>query len=386
MTKRRVAFMLDLDWPFKRHHGVFAGTQEYAREHDRWECILDAHPERTLEKRRGGRLVYDGIIARVEAPLGEAAKRLGVPIVNVWASSPVKDVPLVSPDFAAVGRMAAEHLMGRGFRHFGFLGFTRQRPNKASRKAFEETVRQAGYDCSAFMVPPRYAARANDWGVFNARLEKWIDSWQTPIGVNVSYDILCRYLACACARKGVPVPREAALLGTHNELIVCNHPEPSLSSIELGYERVGYRAAELLDAMMDGQPAPAKPILLEPAGLMARQSTDVLAVEDPLVGRALRFMAEHGHERIHVPDVATAAHVTRRTLERRFRRVLGRSINDEISRLRVERAKRLLIESRKPMKLLAGEAGFHNAVQMCAVFKRVEGITPSQYRREHRRK
>jgi LacI family transcriptional regulator len=383
MPKRRVALMLELDWPLKRHHGVFAGTQHYAQERGRWECIVDAHPQQRLVEGGRGTPAYDGIIARVRRPLAKIAKRVGVPMVNVWVNSPVTDVPLVSPDYEAVGRMAAAHLMGRGFRQFGFLGFSRQRTVKAKRRAFEATVAAAGYPCSALLVPSGYASRASNWGLFNERLDEWIDTWDLPIGVHVSYDILCRYLACACARKGVHVPREAALVGTHNEPVLCAHPEPSLTSIELGYERVGYQAAELLDQMMDGAPAPNAPILLEPTALVPRQSTDSLAVDDPLVAQALRFISEHGHERIQVSHVAAAAPTTRRTLERRFRAVLGRSVGEEVARLRVERAKRLLAESDTPIKRLASEAGFRDAMHMCNTFKRVEGITPSAYRRQH---
>ncbi|KPJ72505.1 MAG: hypothetical protein AMS14_07635, partial [Planctomycetes bacterium DG_20] len=170
----------------------------------------------------------------------------------------------------------------------------------------------------------------------------------------------------------------------HNEPVICAHPEPSLTSIELGYERVGYRAAELLDRMMDGAPAPAEPILIEPAALLPRRLTDALAVDDPVAARALRFVSEHAHERIKVRDVAAATQVARRKLERRFGAALGRSINEEIARLRVERAKRLLAESKLRLKRLAPEAGFRDAMQMCTVFKRVEGVTPSAYRRQRR--
>lgn len=380
--RRRIALSLELDWLFKRHHGLFAGTQQYAQDCGRWDCILDAHPQRTLAEGKRSAPAYDGIIARVDRQLAKTAKRYGVPAVNVWASSPATDVPLVSPDFEAVGRMAARHLMGRGFRHFGHLSFIRQRTNRAERRAFEATLKEAGFPCSSLAVPSGYADRASNWGVFNARLHEWIDTWQLPIGVGVSYDLLCRYLACACDRKGVRVPHDAALVGNHNEPLICALPEPSLTSIELGYERVGYRAAELLDQMMDGSPAPPEPILLEPTALVPRQSTDSLAVEDPLVAHALRFVAEHGHERIKVSDVAAAGHVTRRTLERRFRTVLGRSIGEEIARLRVERGKRLLAESKASIKRLAPKAGFRDAMQMCTVFKRVEGLTPSEFRRQ----
>ena len=382
--RRRVALMLELDWPFKRHHDVFAGTQQYAQEKGHWECIVDAQAQETLAGPRRAKAAYDGIIARVTAPLAEAARRVGVPMVNVWSSSPVLDVPLVLPDFAAAGRMAAEHLIGRGFHHFAFLGFTRQRSNKIARQAFEAAVTEAGFSCSSLSVPPGYADHSAHWGKFNDHLDEWIASWPRPVGVHVTYDLLCRYLACACARSGVKIPTEAALVGTHNEPLICAHPEPTLTSIELGYQRVGYRAAELLDQMMDGMPAPTEPILIEPAALLPRQSTDALVVDDPLVALALRFASEHGHERIRVSDVAAAAHVTRRTLERRFRAVLGRSIRDEIVRLRIERAKRLLAQSRTPIKRLASEAGFRDDMQMCTEFKKLEGITPSQYRRQRR--
>jgi len=382
--RRRVAISLELDWPFKRHHGVFAGTQQYAQERGQWECILDAYVEHSLEGGRAGP-AYDGIIARVTPRLAAAARRASVPLVNVWVSSPVTDVPLVAPDVQAAGRMGARHLMRRGFRQFGFLGFNRQRSVRLQRRGFEAALAEAGFCCSSLLVPVRYAERPASWRVFQARMDEWIDSWTPPIGVGVSYDLLCRYLACACRRKGVGVPSEAALLGTHNELLICTHPEPSLSSIELGYERVGYRAAEVLDQMMDGAPAPAEPILLAPRALLPRGSTDALAVDDETVAAALRFISEHSHEPIRVRHVAESLHVTRRTLERRFRAVLGRTIAEEIARLRVERAKRRLAESRIPIKRLAVEAGFHDAVQMCAVFKRVEGVTPSDYRRNHRR-
>jgi LacI family transcriptional regulator len=278
--------------------------------------------------------------------------------------------------------MAARHLVARGFRHFGHLSFSRQPTNRVERRAFEATLKEAGLPCSSLAVPSGYADRASNWGVFNARLDEWIDTWQLPIGVGVTYDLLCRYLACACDRRGVRVPHDAALVGNHNEPLICSLPEPSLTSIELGYERIGCRAAELLDHMMDGAPAPAEPVLLEPTALLPRQSTDALAVEDPLVAQALRFVAEHGHERVRVGDVAAALHATRRTLERRFRAVLGRSIGEEIARLRVERAKRLLTESKASIKRLAPKAGFRDGTQMCTVFKRVEGITPSEFRRQ----
>ncbi len=382
--RRRVAIVAELEWPYKRHHHVFAGTQQYAQQHKGWESTIELFPEQSRGAKLG-RTPYDGIIARATTRMARWAQRVGVPLVNVWANSPVTDTPLVTPDFEAASRMAAEHLMARGFHRFGFLGVGRQKIVKRQLRAFKATLRAAGFATSPLIVAANYSYTPARWQRFNAQLDDWIDSWSLPIGVYVSYDLHCRYLAAACRRKGVDVPRDAALVGTHNEPMICNHPEPTLSSIELGYDRVGYRAAEILDAMMAGKAAPTEPVVLEPVELFARQSTDALAVDDPLTGEALRFIAEHSHERIKVSDVAAATRATRRTIERRFRDILGRSPAEEIARLRVERAKRLLIQTKTSIKHLAAAAGFHDATQMCVVFKRVAGITPSAYRRQRRR-
>ena len=282
--QRRVAVAIELEWPYKRHHEVFAGIQHYAQEHANWECIPDLIAGPPPDAKRS-ETPYDGIIALVTPPLAEWARQAGVPLVNTWFNSWVTDVPVVAPDFAASGRMAAEHLIARGFRQFGFAGYIRQRVVKQQLAGFRAALKAAGFSCSSLLVSSRFSASPKNWQRFNARLERWIDSWSLPIGVYASTDLLCRYLACACTRRDVRVPHDAALIGTHNEPVICAHPEPVLSSIELGYERVGFRAAELLDAMMDGAPPPAEPVYLEPVELLPRQSTDALAVDDPLVAR-----------------------------------------------------------------------------------------------------
>ncbi len=216
--RRRVALRLELDWPYKRHYGVFSGTQAYAEHCEHWECTIDPHPELVLKGNGSGR-AYDGIIARATPQLAEAARRAGVPLVNVWASSPVTDVPLVAPDFGEAACIAAKHLMARGFHQFGFLGFARQRTNTIQRKAFEATVSDAGFVCSSLVVPANYKVNAAGWRAFSARLDEWIDSWTPPIGVYITYDTPARHLATACRRKGVHVPRDAALVGAHNSVV-----------------------------------------------------------------------------------------------------------------------------------------------------------------------
>ena len=148
----------------------------------------------------------------------------------------------------------------------------------------------------------------------------------------------------------------------------------------MGYGRIGYRAAVLLDRLMDGETPPLVPELVAPTELIPRQSTDSYAAPDPLVARAQRFMVEHSQERLKVSDVVAGVATTRRTLERRFRESMGRGVSEEITRLRLERAKRCMTETDFPLRKVAKESGFRNADHLCKVFARVEGIPPSQFR------
>jgi len=379
--RRRVAIALDMDWAFRRHQDTYAGCHTYA-ENAGWECFIHPAPERILSAARGAR-AFDGIIARVGTGLAEAAMKTGVPIVNVWLNSPVKGLPNVFPDSRTAGVMAAEHLLGRGFRNFGFLGFQRDVDTREQWMGFNDTIRKAGMRCSQQRFSrANLEGTAPSWEAFISRLETWISSWQTPIGIFVTQDLYCRYLIDVCRSKGLHVSQDVAIVGCGNELIICDSPSPTLTSIDVGHSRVGYRAAELLDELMSGGRAPQKPILVAPTELVPRQSTDAYAANDAMVSQALRFIAENSHERIEVKEVVSAVATNRRSLERRFRKSIGRSIAEEITRLRIERAKRRIVESDAPLKYVAVEAGFRNADHFHKVFTRIEGITPSRFRRE----
>ena len=212
-----------------------------------------------------------------------------------------------------------------------------------------------------------------------------MDTWKPPIGVLVCEDLYCRFLIDLCRKKGLEVPGDVALVGTYNEAIICDSPSPGLTSIDMGHDQQGYRAAVLLEGLMNGGQPPSEPEMVLPTELVSRQSTDAYATEDPLVGRALRYLAENSDRMLRVPELAAAMATTRRTLERRFRADLGRSIAEEMTRLRLSRAKRRLVETDVPLKTVALEAGFTTANHFSKVFTRVEGISPTAYREERQK-
>lgn len=383
--------MLELRWPYKRHAALFAGTQQYAQEQG-WESILDEFAAENLPDRRGQPLPYDGIIARANRSLAEKSARLGVPVVNVWFTSPVwQQLPGVFADFAASGRLRAEHLLARGLRRFAVLARV-DRGAKVETNAFRDTVQAAGFQCITTKLPLEPMRSHAVQRQTELRLDDWMRQWELPIGVFVYGDEVGRMVAQVCQRRGLRVPQDVAIITGANEETICCHPRPSLTSVEFGHERIGYEAARLLDRLMhergkrsapSATPSSAPPLhlYLPPQGLVVRESTDFMAVDDPLVAAALSFIASHSHRRIGQDDVAKAVHTETRTLQRRFRKVLDRPIAAMIRQIRLERAKRELVQSDRSLEAIARDVGLAEATRLTDLFRRELGVTPSEYRR-----
>jgi len=378
---RRVAVAINLGYALRHHQDIYAGIHRFALAHPAWQYVND--PFLGLNERYAGMPPYDGIIGRATSELAALAAQAQVPLVNVWSGSPAKDIPGVWADYRACGQMAAEHLLIRGYRRFAFHGLVRHHGTRLALDGFQAALGAARCHCAVQTVSTRCDEDAFSWERFLDRLQRWMGLWKPPVGVFVVQDFHCRYLANACAHAGLRVPEDVALIGIGDEPLVCTRPEPSLSSVDPDFERVGYEAAVLLDRLMDGKPAPAAPLLIAPKGLVLRRSTDLWLVGDPMVAEALRFIAEHSHEGIRVTDVARHINAAVRSLERNFRAVLGRTIKEEINRLRLDRAKRLLVETTEPIKYVARTCGFASATYYHQVFMQAEGLTPIAYRRRH---
>ncbi len=379
---RRVAIMLELDWPYKRHAGVFAGTQRYAEEQG-WESIVDEYAYDTLPSRRTKSMPYDGIVARATKTLAERAARIKLPVVNVWLSSPVQTMlPSVFPDYQTAGRLRAEHLLSRGLRNFATLGCRGDYAHDLETAEFRAVVEQAGFPCTMAIVSLDYAKTLMHWRNTEQSIAEWMDGWELPIGVYVGGDSIGRIVVQKCRERGWRVPEDVAVIAGRNEETLCEHPRPSLTSVEMGYERVGYEAAKLLHQLMDGKKPPSQRILLPPQGLVVRESTDFFAVEDGLVAAALEFISKNSHRRIGQDDVSRAVNAETRTLQLRFRKVLDRPIATEIRRVRIERARRELTQSNRSLAEIARDVGFGEAMRMYEVFRRELDTTPSDYRKQ----
>lgn len=377
---RRVALMLDLQWPYKRHWEIFAGVQRYAEERG-WVSILDEFAHDTLRRKRGAADRYDGLVARANHPLARRAAKLGIPVVNVWPSSPARHLlPGVFPDSAEVGRLVAEHLLARGFRSFATLTSPKNVDNELEVAEFTRLVREAGFGCASAFVPQDPHRDAAHWRRTVHLIDRALHRWTPPIGVYVGQEVCGRLVVQAAHRRGWRTPEDVAIVAGKNQEALCEQPRPSLTSIEIGYDRIGYAAAELLDRLMAGDSPPARAIRLAPHGLVVRESTDFFAVDNPTVAAALAYISANSHRRIGPDDVAAAVGVETRTLQNYFRDTIQRPIATEIRRVRIERAKRELAQSDRTLDDIARDVGFGTIHRLSEVFRRELGVSPGQYR------
>ena len=187
-----------------------------------------------------------------------------------------------------------------------------------------------------------------------------------------------------CRELDIAVPEEIAVLGVDNDQLLCELSDPPLSSIICNTQRTGFEAATLLDRMMNGEQIASAPVLVAPLGIQTRQSTDILAIDDPDIATALRFIREHALEGINVADVVRHVPLSRRVLESRFKKILGRSPHEELTRLKLERIKQLLTETDLSLSEIARRTGFEHDEYMCVFFRKLEGMPPGQFRQPNR--
>jgi len=380
---RRVALMLDLRWPYKRHADIFAGVQRYAEEQG-WESIIDEFAADTLGARRAA-VWYDGVIARANHALARRAVAAGVPVVNVWPSSPARRlVPGVFPDSAETGRLVAEHLLARGFRSFATLTAPKNVDNELEVAEFTRLVRAAGFRCASAYLPQDPSRDLAHWRKTTRLIDRAMAGWVLPVGVYVGQEVCGRLVVQAGHRRGWRIPDDVAIVAGKNQEALCEQPRPSLTSVEVGYDRIGYAAAELLGRLMAGEPSPDRPLRLPPRGLVVRESTDFFAVGDPVVAAALAFIAANSHRRIGPDDVARAVGAETRTLQNYFRQAIQRPIAAEIRRVRIERAKRELLHGDRPLDAVARAVGFGNIQRLYEVFRRELGVSPGEFRKQRK--
>ncbi|MGB7158294.1 MAG: XylR family transcriptional regulator [Tepidisphaeraceae bacterium] len=361
---------------------ILLGIAKYVREFGPWRLFLQPTEHDVSMPQWLARWEGDGIIGRITDPAAaKLVKSTGLPLVDVLGVVRRPDIPLVHSDDAAVGRMAAEHLLERGFRHFGCYGPPDAIWMQQRRAAFEQTVAQAGGDCLHY-EKHWIVAGPTGWDSAEEQLASWLSALPKPAGVMTANDQLGQRLLSAARRAGIHVPEELAVVGVDDDRATCEVCDPPLSSIQVDSEQQGYKAAELLDALMNGEPPPPEPVLVQPTGVHIRQSSNILAIDDPYIADAVRFIREYACEGIGVEDVLREVPLSRSVLQRRFRRLFAQTANSMIVEMRLRRAQQLLIETDFSIGRIAEMAGFRYQRYLGAIFRKKLGVTPLHFRKQ----
>jgi len=381
---RRVALVVETSRAFGR--GLIRGVAQYSREHGPWAIDftphgLDAPPPGGLRGWRG-----DGVLARIEdRRMADAVRRTGAPVVELRGMLPDLRFPHIGVDNRAVVEVALEHLLARGLRRFGFLGYARGAYLRMDERHdfFVAVMRERHLPYSVFedWPPPK---RPHSWEQEQGHIARWVHSLPKPVGIIACSDDCGLRVLDACRRAAVSVPEQAAVIGVDNDEYLCMLSVPPLSSVDILPQHIGYQAAALLDRMMSGQAPAELRIRTAPGPVVVRQSTDVLATQDPQAVAAVKFIRAHACQRIKVADVAGHVGLSPAALEGRVRGAIGRTVYQEIQRVQIEQVKELLGDSDLTIKQIARRCGFKYTQYMSRVFRAATGRTLTEYRRQTR--
>jgi LacI family transcriptional regulator len=387
MVTPQVALLLETSTEYGR--GLLRGIVRYSRLQGPWSLyVAPGHLEQVLPRAKSWR--GTGIIARIRSPeMAKLIRATGLPFVassldESRSSGRDDKFGEIRTNSVAIARMAAAHLVERSLRHFAFCGFVGSGWSLRREEAFARYLADLGFPCQTHRIElANWMQRPNwieTWEDEQPILVEWLKSLPKPVGLMACNDICGREVLQACAVAGLPVPDDVAVVGVDNDELMCELSNPPLSSVALDLEKAGYEAARLLDNLMSGHVTEEYVVEVEPVYVVTRQSTDIIAQRDPCVATALRFIKDHAGHGISVPDVVAHVGVSRRTLERRFLRSLGRSISSQITQHRLERAKRLLLETDLPSQRVATGAGFGSTKTFNRVFRRAVGVPPMRFR------
>jgi len=384
-TQREVIVIVEKSRAYGR--GLLRGIARYAAIHGPWQLRME--PEfyrfsRRQSKKWMAQKRADGVIAHLaDVATIESVIASGVPAVIAGIREPAAGAHMLMTDDEAIGRMAMDYFSDRGFRQFAYCGLDEMYWSRQRGEAFSRKVQEAGCEIRLYESPKGRRPRNDEAEI--SLLADWLRSLPKPTALLACNDDRSRQVLAACKAAELQVPDEIAILGIDNDELVCEIEYPQLSSITLNVEAAGYAAATLLDRLITGRQVSRAEgrVVVSPLYVAGRQSTDVLAAKDREVTAALRFIREHAREGIQVGDVVEATALSRRALQQRFRRVLGRPIHDEIKRAQIDYMARLLVTTNLPIAEIARLLQSTEVRNIARYFRRRTGLTPSQYRRRH---
>jgi len=371
--------------------GLMAGISQYIRDRgDRQLIIWPDCSQKSLMflKERGCKEAFVSIQTTIKA---EELLRIGIPVIGVATIQNLLNLPFISANSKEVAQMACEYLLKKKFENFAFFGLTQARWSAERLEHFSQYLAKSGYNVHAFKE--KQAILTNDPIPFTSlwiktalntgqqKLIEWLQQLPKPVAILASTDIFACHLINVAKEAGLSIPDEIAILGVNNDNAICNICDPPLSSIAFNFKKAGYDAAKLLDKMISGhETMQGQCIEIQPTHVETRGSTDVYAIDDPAIVQAMKYIRRNGNTPLQVNAIANHVYMSKRLLQLKFHKVIGKSVHDEIIQAHFEIAKAMLIETNLPVDEIAVRSGFHYTSNMRRAFKKVTGMLPQKYR------
>jgi LacI family transcriptional regulator len=366
--------------------GVLRGIADYVETRGRWSLYLDPRASGSYGADWLRGWDGDGVLAFINDPiLAKSLRRARIPAVELFGHRLDLGLAHVGNDEEAFGRLAAAHLLERHFRHFAFAGIEDALWSERRREGFVETLLKKNFDTREMLSSADDRAGLADWETNQLRLRAWLRDLPKPCGLMACSDRHALRVLDACRAERIAVPQQVAVIGVDNDEETCRLANPPLTSVMDNASQIGWRAAALLEELMArGKVDPRQRILIPPLGVATRRSTEVTAVDDPLVARACELIRERACEGLGVPELLTALRISKTSFYARFKKSLNRLPHEEILRTRLDRAQALLRETTLSAPEIAERCGFTHPEYLNVAFKRELRLTPGAFRRQTR--
>lgn len=375
----KVILLLETSRAFGRD--LLHGIARYSKLHGPWAFYREPRNLRShIPHLRNWKAT--GIIMR-NSIVSKELFALKIPVIMVLHhTGKSANLPSVITDSLNVSKLAAEHLLSCGLRNFAYCGFDDIFWSNDRKKYFKSYIEEAGFKLHVYGGSK--IKKYKTWEKEQSYMSGWLKTLPKPIGIMACNDDRGNHVLEACKIANLNVPDEVSVIGVDNDTLICDLSDPPLSSIALNTESAGYNAAELLDKLMHGIPAPQKEIIVSASHVVRRQSTDILAVEDPEVVEAIRFIRQNAKYKIRVNDVVEKTCLSRRSLESRFRKIIHRSIQEEIRKVRTDLIAQMLIETTLPISEITSKFDFTDQEHISRYFKKDKSMGLREFRQKYK--
>lgn len=369
-------------------HEIYGGVLRYMREHEPWliqtpiDSTNEIEPVRINRAWKGSGL----IVFRLTAAELKAFHQKGISVVSISGESTVHKIPVVHPDYEESGRIVARFFTGIGLSEFAFWGDPSRYYSRLRGRGFTREIEKEGFTCHQLGVEVAKLGRITErWKTLRRYMDPQLRALPKPIGLFAKDDIAAATLIQACQRLGYSVPDDIAVAGVNNDELFCYTTSPPLTAVRYPGESIGYQAATILGQMLQGDRNPPRKTVVPVTGLVERESTDILHIDDSIVAPAVqRIRAEARTYPLQVNELVSASPVSRSAFKRRFMEAVGMSPKAEIKRVRLSYLKELLSTTDWPIKRIAEHMKFDSMEDLGRFIRREEGTTATMFRNRHR--